>query len=72
MKNYLIKSDISLDQQAITFYSKKYYGNMIKYYGKKYMKIEFNFDDNSPLKKSLELPNMTVVVESVFYESNKY
>ena len=32
------------------------------------MKLEFNSDDDLPLKKTLELYNMMIVVRSVFYE----
>ena len=41
-------------------------------YDQKYMKIKFDLDDDLPLKKMLELHNMTVVVRSVFREGNKY
>ena len=36
------------------------------------MKIEFNPDDDLPLKKTLELYNMVIVARCVFYEDNKY
>ena len=38
-------------------------------YDKKFMKIKFNSDKYLPLKKTLELLNMIVVV---FHEGNKY
>ena len=38
----------------------------------KNMKIKFTSDDNLPLKKTLELCNMVVVIRSIFCESNKY
>ena len=41
-------------------------------YDQKYMKIKFDLDDDLPLKKMLELHNMTVVVRSVIREGNKY
>ena len=41
-------------------------------YDKKYMKIKFNSDHDLTLNKTLELPNMIIVVRSVFYEGNKY
>ena len=40
--------------------------------GKKYMKIKFNSDDDLPLKKTLELYNLEIVVRSVFHKANKY
>ena len=35
------------------------------------MKIKYNSDDELPLNKTIEIPNMIVVVRAVFYE-NKY
>ena len=32
------------------------------------MQIKFNSDDNLPLKKTLELYNMVIVVRSVFHD----
>ena len=36
------------------------------------MKIRFNSDDDLPLKKTLEIHNMIIVVTAVFHEDNKY
>ena len=36
------------------------------------MKIKFSSDDNLPLNKTLELPNMIILVRSVFHEGNIY
>ena len=36
------------------------------------MKVKFNSDDHLPLKKTLELYNMLIVVRSLFHEGNKY
>ena len=41
-------------------------------YDVKYMKIKFDSNDDLALKKTLELPNMTIVVRSVLHEVNKY
>ena len=41
-------------------------------YGKDFMKIKFNLDDNLPLNKILKLHNLTIVVRSVFQEDSKY
>ena len=40
-------------------------------YGKDFMKIKFDTDDNLPLNKTLKLHNMTIVVRSVFEEGGK-
>ena len=41
-------------------------------YGKDFLKIKFNSDDNLPLNKTLKLLNLTIIVRSVFQEDNKY
>ena len=41
-------------------------------YYEKYIKIKFDLDDNLPLKKTLELYNMVIVVKSVFHEDSKH
>ena len=41
-------------------------------YGKDFMKIKFNSDDNLPLNETLKLHNMTIVIRSVFQENGKY
>ena len=41
-------------------------------YEKDYMKIKFNSDDNSPLKKPLKFRLMTITIRSVFKESGKF
>ena len=40
-------------------------------YGKDYMKIEFNSDDNLPLNKPLKFDAMTIIIRSVFKEDGK-
>ena len=40
-------------------------------YEKDYMKIQFNSDDNLPLRKPLKFHNMTVTIRSVFEEDGK-
>ena len=35
-------------------------------YGKDFMKIKFDTDDNLPLNKTLKLHNMTIIIRSVF------
>ena len=41
-------------------------------YDEKYMKIKFNFDDNSTLNKTIELCNRIIVIRAAFHEENKY
>ena len=36
------------------------------------MKIKFNTDDELPLKKTIEIPTMTIVVRANFYKIKKY
>ena len=36
------------------------------------MKINFNSDDELPLKKTIEIPTITIVVRTVFHENNQY
>ena len=36
------------------------------------MKIKFNSNDNLPLNKTLKLPNMAIVIRSVFEEHGKF
>ena len=40
-------------------------------YGKDYMKIKFNFDDDLPLNKPLKFHLMTIIIRSVFEEDGK-
>ena len=41
-------------------------------YGKDFMKIKFDSDDDLLLNKTLKLHNMTVVVRSVFVDKGKF
>ena len=41
-------------------------------YDEKYMKTKFNSDNQLPLNKAIEIPNMAIVAEAIFYENNKY
>ena len=40
-------------------------------YGKDYMKIKFNSDDDSPLNKLLKFHAITLIIRSVFEEDGK-
>ena len=41
-------------------------------YHEKYMKIEFNSDNELPLNKTIEIPTMIIALRAIFYENNKY
>ena len=41
-------------------------------YGKDFMKIRFELDENLPLNKTLKLHTFTVIVRSVFEEDSNY
>ena len=41
-------------------------------YGKDYMKIKFNSDDDLPLNKPLKFDALTVIIRSVFEEAGKF
>ena len=41
-------------------------------YDEKYMKIEFNSDNELPLNKTIEIPTMIIAIRAIFYENNKY
>ena len=41
-------------------------------YGKNFVKIKFNSDNNLHLNKTLRLHNLPIIVRSVFQEDNKY
>ena len=40
-------------------------------YGKDYVKIKFNSDNNLPLNKSLKFHTMTIIIRSVFEEGGR-
>ena len=50
---------------------KAIYGGEENDYGKDYMKIKFNSDDELPLNKSLKFHAMTIIIRSVFEEDGK-
>ena len=41
-------------------------------YGKSFMKIKFNADDNLPLNKPLKLHLLTIIVRCIFEEDGKF
>ena len=41
-------------------------------YGKDFMKIKFDTDNNLPLNKTLKLHNLTIIIRSVFEEDGKF
>ena len=36
------------------------------------MKIRFTSDDELPLNKTIEIPNITIIVRAIFLKNNKY
>ena len=40
-------------------------------YGRDYMKIKFNSDDDFPLNKQLNFPTITVIIRNIFEEDGK-
>ena len=78
---YLFLTSTDKNKKVLTKYTELWDGikNLIEKindkpveYGKDFMKIKFNFDDNLPLNKILRLHNLTIIVRSVFQEYNKY
>ena len=43
----------------------------IKEYGKDFIKIKFDSDDDLPLNKQLQFPTMAIIVRSVFEDDDK-
>ena len=41
-------------------------------YGKDYMKIKFNSDDNLPSNRILKFCILTIIIRSIFEEDGKY
>ena len=41
-------------------------------YDEKYMKINFNLDDELPLNKTTEIHSMIIVAKAIFHENSKY
>ena len=51
---------------------KKINNGKIKEWGKDYMKIKFNSDDDIPLNKVLDFRDVTIVIRSIFENNDKY
>ena len=51
---------------------KKINNGSVGEYGKDYMKIRFNSDDNLPLNKILKFHVLTIIIRNVFEKDNKY
>ena len=73
---YLFFNSVNENNEALKKYTARWYviKNEIETisdgkegkYGKDFMKIKFNSDDNLSLNKTLKFHNMTVVIRSVF------
>ena len=51
---------------------KQYMGVKKSEYGKDFMKIQFNTDDNLPLNKPVKLHLLTIIVRCIFEEDSKF
>ena len=51
---------------------KKINNRHIGKYGKDYMKIKFDSDDNLPLNKILKFHVLTIIIKNIFEKDNKY
>ena len=78
---YLLLASTDKNKEVLTKYTELWDGikNLIDKindkpgeYGKDFMKIKFNSDDNLSLNKILRLHNLTIVARSVFQEDNNY
>ena len=73
---YLTLVSTNKNKEVLIKYKELWDGikNLIKSgeYGKDFMKIKFNSDDNLPLNKRLKIHNMAIVIRSVFEEDGKY
>ena len=59
-------------QDGIKNETEKINGSKEGKYGKDFMKIKFDTNDNLPLNKTLKLHNITIVIRSVFEEDGKF
>ena len=79
-KKYLIFASTDKNKEVLIKYTKLWDGikNLIEKknksgkYGKEFMKIKFNSEDNLPLNEILKFYNLTVILRSVFQEDSKY
>ena len=78
---YLILDSTDKIKEVLIKYTKLWDGiknsiekvnNKLGEYGKDFIKINFNSDDNLPLNKILKLHNITITVRSVFEKDSKY
>ena len=78
--NYLILDSTDKNKKVLIKYTKLLDGiknstekvnKKLDEYVKKFMKINFNSDDNLPLNETLKLHNITIIIRSVF-EDGKY
>ena len=78
---YLVLDSTDKNKEVLTKYTELWNGikNLIEKvnnkpgeYGKDFMKIKFNSDDNLPLNKTLKVHNMAIVIRPVFEEDGKY
>ena len=83
---YLILDSTDKNKEVLIKYTKPWDGieSFIKYnsiekinnklgeFGKDFMKIKLNSDENVPLNKTQKLHNMIIIIRSIFKEDGKY
>ena len=79
---YLVFDSIDENKEVLKKYTERWDGtkNEIETingskkgeYGKDFMKIKFNTDDNLPLNKPLKLHLLTIIVKCIFEEDGKF
>ena len=79
---YLILDSTNKNKKVLTKYTELWVGtkneietingSKVGEYGKDFMKIKFDTDDNLPLNKTLNLHNMTIIIRSVFEEDGNF
>ena len=63
---------LQIRPKCISIQIKTINGGELGEYGKDFTKIKFNSDDNLPLNEIVTLHNLTIILESVFEEDEKY
>ena len=70
--NNQVLADYAKVRKGILEQIKKINNGKIKEWGKEYMKIRFNLDDDIPLNKVLNFCALTIVIRSIFENDGKY
>ena len=70
--NNQVLADYAKVRKGILEQIKKINNGKIKEWGKEYMKIRFNSDDDIPLNKVLNFRALTIVIRSIFESDGKF